>query len=241
MADPAPWSVDALKQSVLVGIPQSFKGQAFPEFLYTNALAEAQAWLHSRLHIDIPVQDFTERLDFRQGDLQRWFLTPLNHKPVVSVTRLTFTFNDIEIIEVPPAWVMVPNPSSGFVQVVPTVATLVVFAGTELALRYFNSRYAQVPGWYKVEYRAGMDPATMPADLISLGYKRAALMVLQQAANLVTGTPGSTNRSISMDGLSTNVAAPSPFQMQIKMFQQMIDDDAKRLYGRLVGPQFRVV
>lgn len=245
MSDYAPWSVEALKNTVLVGIPQSFKGTPFPPFLYTMALDEAKAWLRTRFHIEIPVAEYTDRLDFRQGDLGRWFLMPMGHRPFVRVKKLAFQFGPSEVINVPTDWIIVTNKPSGVLQIVPTAAAAVPFQGTELALRYFNSLYATVPGWYALTYDAGVEADQLPDDLLMIGYKRAAMLVLQHAGTLVAGA-GVASKSIGMDGLSSNInttktGSGGAFQSHINLFQQMIQEDADRIYRNLHGFQVRTV
>lgn len=228
----------ALIREYLFGLNLTANGCPFPDELFENAIRASTAVAERDLGIAIlPIEFFggengdkaaierlpnqldaqgrygAERHDFNSTD--SWSIFRVNFRPLrakPSQVRLFFRGSPYPVFTFNADWISVKDANSGRVSLLaPSNSPLNVItesAYTQLALAArFGIR--RVPDYMLVDYKAGFDKGCVPYDIRHLIAMMAAIIVLEQAGDLILATAGIANYSLSLGGLSQSVGTTS--------------------------------
>lgn len=151
--------------------------------------------------------------DFFQGD--RFGLTKLRNKPIVSISSLAFAYPSAisPAFTFPIEWLRI-DKKYGQVQIVPTTSAYMATMNTFVLQSLSSGR--QIPLALEFTYIAGLtDAVNNWPDLIDLIKKKAVLSIIEDTFIPASG-------SISADGLSQSMS------VQMDQYHDMID---RKLYG----------
>jgi hypothetical protein len=202
-------SVQDLKQNYLFGLRlQDRKGNPIPDSVYETGIRTGLAWVQRKLGFLITPTVFTdERHDYRSNTSKEYLFTQVDNLPLQSVQafRLVFPGSTSEPHSIDLKWITTSQWDGG-IEVVPS-AFGGSFGGLGFPGLFFGggSNWRDyVPGVIRIDYTAGFLPGTMPADILDLVAKAAAMHPLAIAGDLAQPF-GVSSSSISIDGLGQSI------------------------------------
>lgn len=218
-------TADTLKRRMLFGIPlkSSFTGETISDETLQDFINQAISQIEMELDIYVMPTSFQEKHDYnRELFSQSFAYLKLYHPNVLSVDAVQISFNN-DTIE--PAAITFPlehvhvMPQEGALQLVPAYGTslsgflLSAFSGVQY--HAFNSALVQNwPGGVRISYTAGFADGKVPAAVVSVIEKTAALKFLSMLGPVLFPA---TSTSISIDGVSQGSSNPGPAFLKQRM------------------------
>lgn len=208
----------SIKTTALFGIPlkSSLTGETLSDAAIDSYISKAISELEHTLNIFITPVTFNERHDYdREIWTQQHAWQKLNNSPILDVSSVKLSFGNGSplppFVDFPLEFVYV-NSQEGAIRLVPVLGTpasgfvLSSFAGAQFQA-LMAAGMAQFPGAVDVTYRAGFEQNKVPALIVGLVEKMAALMVLSSIGHLLFPY---NSVSIGIDGVSQGVGTPGP-------------------------------
>ena len=242
-----------LKELYLYGIhPLSRDGSDIPTYVWEQKIRAAQLQIERLLSIKLIKQLITETLTYYRDDYLNNLPILSTSLPVNKTVRLLGLLNNTEQVKYPPEWLntyqgpdeiayrrisLVPSGSA----VGTSSNVLLIGVMAQLGIRSLNL----VPNYWTTQYLSGFTPGNLPADIIDVIGKLAAISMLAIYGDLVL-PPGLSGTSLSIDGLSQslNTAIGSQggaFSGRIKTYLQDIVTTLKSLERSFKGINFAVL
>lgn len=207
------FSIEDLKQIYLFGVKLTDQdGTPYPDRLFEFYIEAAIDWVETSLNIAVnPVDIVAETHDHYSQDYSRWGYFQTRKYPVQRIDRFAFQYpSQPSEVVLPSSFIqLLEEGSHGAFNIVPgqgSIADILFIPGQLLPL--WSGRTGRIPNVWKVSYRAGFEPGTVPPLLLDLIGLKAAIGVLNIAGDLIAGA-GIANLSISVPGLSQNVGTTS--------------------------------
>lgn len=200
---------DYLREVYMFGIDLTDpEGNPFPDVMYKKAIDAAKQWLHVELHMYFEETLIENEVhDYRKTDWMDWMYIRTYWYPIIDVEKITATFPaGNEIIDFPKDW-MVIHKRPGQVQMVPTLGSMSSFLigqGGQLLSMYAHL-HSFIPGMFKITYKTGFENDDIPEDCADLICKKACTHVLHNAGDMIAGSAGVANFSVSVDGMSQSL------------------------------------
>jgi hypothetical protein len=246
-------SPEELRDLYLYGINLKSKdGSDLPVSVWETKIKAAQQEIEKFLAIKLVRQLIVEKLTYFNDDyLNNLPIIPTSY-PVFKTIVLLGYLNGVEQIKYPVEWCNIyQGPDQGQtrrINLVPSgsatsAATNVILLGVmaQLGIRSLNL----VPNYWTAGYLTGYTPDALPADLLDLVGKMAAIQILSIYGDLVL-PPGLSGSSLSIDGLSQSINTPisgqnAAFGGRIKQYTQDILTTLQRLEKSYKGINFAVL
>ena len=211
-------SVADLREKYLFGLQLTDRcGKALPDAIFETGIRAAVAWVERKLGLSLVPQVITaERHDYQSHLRRKYTLTYLDVLPIQSVQAMRLAWPGQGGVQAIPAdWLRI-KAFEGCVEVVPSSAGTTL-AGTPLGLGVvgglpwggYGAGY--VPDMITVDYTAGWPDNKLPADIVDLVAKAAALQPLAVAGDLI-GPLGVSSQSVSIDGFGQSIGRTSNAQ-----------------------------
>lgn len=229
-------SVDEFKSYYLWGIELQKYGKEMPDEVYQRSILRAQEAIEELLQIKLVKQIYSEDKTFFSDDWKSWGYIPTQY-PVVCPIDLVGFLGTVRQVQYPKEWLsakrtsdnqylhrqlyIVPNSRSTFNQ-------LVVYQGILPNVNYFAN--STIPYYWKLSYVTGWDRDKIPATILAVIGKIAALDILAVASDAMLYSPGIASTSISLDGLSQSLSSVASGQNGL--FGARIKQYLDELFGR---------
>lgn len=221
---PLPSPADLRRRS-LFGIPlvSSLTGEAVSDETLQDFINQAISQLEMDLDIYITPTRFSEKHDYsREMFAMSFAYLKLNHPNIINVESVQISFNNDTVmnaaITFPLEHVHV-MPQEGTIQLVPAFGTslsgflLSAFSGVQY--HAFNSALLQNwPGAVRVTYTAGFADGKVPAAIVSVIDKMAAIRLLSMMGPILYPI---ASTSIGIDGVSQSVSTLGPGYLKQRM------------------------
>jgi hypothetical protein len=239
-------TAETLKNTSLFGIPlrSALTNQEMSDATLEDYITKSISQLEHELNIFITPVQFEERHDYIRKLFQNSYaFLKLNNSPVLDVQQVRLSFSNQQdpqpaFIEFPLEHVYV-DPQEGGIRLVPAYGTSVsgfllsAFAGAQMHA-LIAAGLDIFPGAVRVRYRAGFDKDKVPAVIVGIIEKQAALFALTTIAPLIFPY---NSVSIGIDGVSQGVGTMGPnfLQARIQELRQQIQEEkeaAKTYYLR---------
>lgn len=228
-------AAEELIEQQLGGLP--VQAAVSPAQLAQDSLASQRLVEHA-LGLLLAPQQVTEDSDLLLDEWQALGFVRTSY-PVVEPLELHGGLTDEQkLLAYPRAWLQCrrAHDASGLarqVQIVPQNGAAVVSQGYALSYTTLTMPLALGPGrllrnYWRVRYVTGF--TELPAEIVSLVGRLAAVLVMYRLANVVLA-PGLQSQSLSIDGLSQSLSASNPYAATIKGYL----DDAKVQLEQLRG------
>lgn len=157
-----PWTPEWLREVYLFGgsLVDDYAND-YPESMFTQAMAAAEARISSALDVPVPATLYTdERHDFMAENWSQWFsIVQTYHEPVLAspAPSVRLLFGATPILDVPADWVL--QVVNGQIQIVPSAGSVAAYPLQALGFLQSTFTFAgrDVPGLYAVTYKAGWD------------------------------------------------------------------------------------
>ena len=213
----------SLKDGELFGIPltSALTGQTVSDNTLEINIQKAISWLEHELRIFITPVEFQESHDYdRIQWTQQFAYFKVNHTPVLDVSALGLRFGNTGTNNIPGnplntnQYVNIPNefiyvtPMDGSIRLVPTSNTQVgnfilsIISGSTFAATVAG-RLTYFPGAVQIKYRAGFEQDQVPALIVDLIEKKAAVILLSSLSPVLFPY---NSVSTSIDGVSQGVS-----------------------------------
>jgi hypothetical protein len=189
-------------------------GNEYAAAFYTHAINSAISWIQAQLDLPVVETDVVERHDYDLRNYQQWQWLGLGKLPVQVSPKPTvrYKYNDFRVVEIPEDWIYLAEPTSGQLQIVPTMGSSLplvsVIGGMPVWAGISPLGTARLPGWFEVEYRAGWADDEIPYDIQHLLGMFAARFALNTAGDLIAGA-GVASFSIGVDGIHNSLSTTS--------------------------------
>lgn len=211
-------SVERLKSDYLFGLQLTDRcGKPLPDGIFETGIRAGVAWVERKLGMSlVPAVITGERHDYQSQYRRKYTLTYLDLLPIQSVQSMRVSWpGQGQTQAIPSDWLRV-KPFEGCIEVVPASSAL-SFSGIPLGLgplggmpvSGFGADY--VPDMISVDYTAGWPNNKLPADIVDLVAKAAALQPLAIAGDLI-GPLGVSSQSVSIDGFGQSIGRTSNAQ-----------------------------
>lgn len=209
-------------------------------------IQSAQKELSDQLSIKLTKQAYIETKDFKFDDWVQWGHVNTLY-PVIKPLSMKGFLNTTLQINYPQQWLSTKSQSTDKdvywrkINLVPISGSATSMSGTTSYvgvspyLSYFGSK--QIPNYWTVTYTTGFD--FIPQDILMAIGKMAAIDLLLQLNDLVTGLPGINTKSLSIDGLSQSTSSQG-YLARIKVYRSELDRQLPLLKGRYTGIIFGV-
>lgn len=202
-----------VKDRYLVGVNLTTPdGTAFPDEMFEIAIENAIEVVEDDIDIVFDAESVVgEKQDTfsNVNNFPNFAPIRLRKRPIREITALEAKWGQNGVLEVPLSWCNLDNDTGGMsltgqLTVIPTQQQL---QATSYGLTFWPWAN-NAPLWWRISYEAGWaDPADVPKAFLNVIGLQAAIFVLAQAGDLVTGLPGVSNKSTSIDGMSTSLSA----------------------------------
>ena len=231
-----------LKEEGLFGLPlrSALTGQTVSDATLEKYITKAVSSLEHQLNIYITPIHFDERHDLVRdiwANSSAWL--KLNQGPVLDVQEVHLSFTNQNSLPPSikyPLELVYVNSQDGAIRLVPalgftgSLTAALIAAGSQVAWFYMIGS-SVFPGAIRVKYRSGFEKDKVPAVLVSLIDKMAALQVLSAIGPLLF-PQGSV--SIGIDGLSQSTGNPGPSFLSQRVAelkeQIMMETEAVKTY-----------
>lgn len=202
--------IQDLKDRFLFGIDLTDKnGNPIPDAVFVNSIRSAVSRIGGLLDLTLlPTTVLNERKDYVQTDVNQFFWMNLSKRPVQEVTGLRLRVPGGSPLIFPLEWVEL-QAAEAVVQVVPQ-STINFEPSVQYSTPLFtgllwSASRRRIPNALEVDYVAGYPPGQVPADILDVIGKSAAIGPLRTAGNILLGA-GVAGESIGIDGLSQSVS-----------------------------------
>ena len=204
---------EQIRQRYLFGLDLTDdQGNPLPDSEYQHYILAAIAWLEHTLDIPIlPTAFLRERHDYYRGDYPEFNIIQLDNYPVVGEIeefRVEYPSGQT-VVNFPLEWIRLDR-NHGIVRIVPTAGTLseIIIGQGGSFLPAVYSGLDHLPDLFAISYTAGFEDGRVPANLLDIIGKKAAMGPLNIFGDLVVGA-GIANISTSIDGLSQSIGSTS--------------------------------
>jgi hypothetical protein len=178
-------------------------GTPMPDAAYQFYIIAAVRRIERELDLPILPQIFVENLDYYPADWKEWCTLNLSNYPLIDVEQVRVQYPSGQTIIVwPQEWLRI-DKESGTVRVVPTSGSMSEILVAQGGM-YMIAPQRNIPELFQVVYTAGFEEGCIPADILDVIGKAAALGPFNIFGDLITGA-GIGNLSLSMDGISQSV------------------------------------
>jgi hypothetical protein len=226
----------------LFGIRLSYKGQPYPDAMFTHLIEAAEGFAGRVLGIPIGGAEYATVTNERHDDdITGDQLYILRKGPIREVTNLELKYGTKLFSDIPASWATVLDEKAGHVQLIPIEGSIAFQQLT--AVRNFAPR--RLHGTWSFTYTAGYKADDAPAELKQLVALIAANVVLITAGDLILGA-GIASSATSLDGISrsintTSSATNSGYGARIIENRKVIKDLTDTLRGTETGPIYMVI
>lgn len=228
-------SIREFKEKYLWGIDLSKYGEPLPDSVYENALKVAQQRIEEYLQLKLNKQVYVETKHFWNEDWLNWGYIPTQF-PVTCALEVAGFLGTVRQTLYPREWLSVKSTSDGqymhrLMYLVPNVNStynqVIVYQGMLPNINYMANR--QIPNYWHVVYGTGFDPGKIPATILQVIGKLAAIDTLSVASDGLMFAPGIASTSISLDGLSQSLSSVASgvngvFGARVKQYMTDLDD-----------------
>jgi len=177
-------------------------------------IRSAQGQLEDYLYVKFKKQVIEESLTFYSEDFLRWGFIKTTYQ-VVCPLLLEGWFNTTKQVTYPKGWLSVKTSNTQDdvhrqINLVPagsstTHSEALTISGVVPQLGYAG--WKDIPNYWKVRYVTGF--TKMPAELVDIVGKLAAIQLFNIAGDLILGSAGIASQSLSIDGLSQSISTTS--------------------------------
>jgi len=216
-------------------------GKELSQETYRFFIQAAQQEVEKHLGIRLSKQIITESLDF-YGDEFRSFGFIQTTYPVVKPLKLVGYLGQVKQLEYPGEWLSCRSTSDGEtyyrrIFIIPTQNTTISQSGVSMLYsgvlpNIGMLNWNHLPNYWTATYCTGFEK--IPRDIVDVVGKLASVGIFNIAGDLVLGTAGIANYSLSIDGLSqsigtTSSAENSAYSARILMYNKEIKETLKKL------------
>jgi hypothetical protein len=196
-----------IRDNYLFGIDLSKNGQVINDEMIQFYIDAATESIERELNLLLSPTVYTENKDFYADDWKTWGYMKATY-PVVSPISLDGYLGTIKQVTYPLNWLSVRKVSDGklysrLMYLVPNTGSsyseIIIFSGILPYLTSYGSS-PQIPNYWTMKYLTGF--CKVPADIKNAIGKLATINILMVAGDFLLRTPGQSNKSISIDGLS---------------------------------------
>ncbi len=239
-------SVNDFKNRYLYGVELQRYGKEMPDYVYEQSIISAQEKIEEYLQIKLLQQVYTEGKNFYGDDWRQWSYIPTQY-PVKCPLGATGFIGTVKQVDYPKEWMSAKRTSDGQylqrqIHLVPNASSThnqLVYVGMMPNTGTFNNRV--IPNYWQISYVTGWDRDKIPATILSIIGKLAAMDILATASDMLLPYPGVGSTSISLDGLSQTISSfangtTGVFGARIKQYGDELygktgrDGELKRLY-----------
>ena len=224
---------------------QSKDGTNLSDDMIRYQISAAQQEVEKFLEVRLQVKFIEQTLDYYRDDYWNKFPILRTKLPVKKPLSLSGFLNGIEQIRYPGDWLNIKKDSEGNyykkIHIIPTGALSgssgsVLLSG--ITAYYGMTAYNDLPNYFTVQYLTGFDTDKIPADLIDLVGKFAAIKLFEQLGDVILGSGSLSSISMSIDGLSQSVSNQGGYGNRVKAYLADIDLYCKRLAKYYKGISF---
>lgn len=220
---------------------QDKSGKELDTETYRFFIQSAQQEVEKHLGIKLSKQIITESLDFYGDEFRRFGYIQTTY-PVVKPLQLTGYLGQVKQLEYPSQWLSSRKTSDGEtyyrrVFIIPTQNASVQQSGVSMLYsgvlpNIGMLNWKSLPNYWTATYCTGFEK--IPRDIIDVVGKLASIGIFNIAGDLILGTAGIANYSLSIDGLSqsigtTSSAENSGYSARIIMYNKEIKETLKKL------------
>lgn len=203
-------------------------------------IKSAQQEVEKHFEIRMQTKFFEQTIDYFKSDYWNTYPILKTKLQVKKPLSLIGFLNGIEQIKYPPEWLNVKKDTEGNypkkIHILPTGSTVgnsssVILSG--ITAYYGMASMGDIPNYFNTQYVTGYDIDNLPADVVDLIGKYAAIKLFHVAGDLILGA-GIASISLGMDGLtqsvnSTNSASSAGYGARIKGYLADIEAYEKKL------------
>ena len=202
-----------LKEQYLTGfVFAGSDGQELPPEFFEEKLANAITKFEDITNIDVLQREVSdEPHDYYTTDYLNYAYLQLFRVPCQHVHQVTAVYPTGQTIQVfPHEWVRLTVEHSQ-IHLVPTSGSLaqIMLGGGNGYLPFIFAGLSYLPGLWRVYYRSGFAPDSIPRSIAQAICKMAAIEILTVMSDLV-GPLGVASASLSLDGMSQSTARQLP-------------------------------
>lgn len=240
-------TVDYIKRIYLFGINLAdIYGNAMSDELLQHYIDSAIAQTEKKFQILLKTTEIeNEAHDHYSNDYSNWGYMQLHYKPVQKVNKMSMSFAESRLMDIPVDWIRV-DKMSGQIQLFPSAGTsgsLMILGDGGSFMPFISRSYAYAPQLWRLSYTCGFDE--IPADLIEYVCKKACIGILEIWGDLIIGA-GIANQTISIDGLSQSIGTTQSPEFagagaRIKSYRDDIKDLDQTLASAYLGLNVVVV
>ena len=220
---------------------QDKSGKELDSETYRFFIQSAQEEVEKYLGIKIKKQIITESLDFYNDEFRSFGFIQTTY-PVVKPLKLTGFLGQVQQLEYPSQWLSSRKTSDNEtyyrrIFIVPTQQATIsqtgvsmMYSGVLPSIGMLN--WNNIPNYWSATYCTGFDK--IPRDIVDVIGKLASVGIFNIAGDLILGTAGIANYSLSIDGLSQSIgttasAENSGYSARILMYNKEIKDTLGKL------------
>lgn len=220
---------------------QDKSGKELDAETYRFFIQAAQQEVEKHLGIKLKKQIVTESLDFYGDEFRAFGFIPTSY-PVSKPIKLAGFLGQVKQLEYPSEWLSSRKTSDGEtfyrrVFIIPTQNTTISQTGVSMLYsgvlpNIGMMNWNNLPNYWSVTYCTGFDK--VPRDIIDVIGKLASVGIFNIAGDLILGTAGIANYSLSIDGLSQSVgttasAENAGYSARILMYNKEIKETLRKL------------
>lgn len=218
-------------------------GTAMSDAFLEDLLKSAFKWVGDELGIEVlPVTVTGERHDIDRSSPATFYQHMLDKRPVRSLTKLALKWgNRPDTATIPNSWLHLRNANYGEIEIIvdDTAMDFSLATGWPFLMGPGSLAYNRMPSWFEWSYEAGIPDGEIPELMLNVAGMVAASIPLAMAGDVLLGPPGVKSKSISMDGLSQSMSAPSGFRDRIELYRADIARDMAALRAEYTGIPMR--
>lgn len=227
-------SAKELQDLFFYGVPlREPGGSAINISTLEHYILAAQSELEHYLNIKLNRQVITENKDWYAADWQNWGYIRTTY-PVVEAKALNGLIGTVRQVNFPKEWLSTRKTSDGelyhrHIYLVPnqdaTASTnSIVYSGVTPHLGFMGN--STIPNYWEIEYVTGF--CKVPKDLLNAVGTIAALNLFYIMGDILL-SPGVSNQSISIDGLSQSISTQGAFKTRIDGYVNALKELMPRL------------
>jgi hypothetical protein len=234
-------SPSELTSYYLQGVNLNYKGKSVPSESLNFFIKTGQSYLERVLGIKLIRQLINESQDLYYDDWLNWSYISTSF-PVACPKGLSGFIGEIKVAEYPKEWMSAfrtndPNaiyPRS--IRLIPNKNGISIYSNYLYtnSLNMFNFSIhngRQMPNYWELSYVTGWEPDKIPAELIKIIGKLAAIETLTSVGEIQFSLIGVSSQSISIDGLSQSLSTAAgnthPFSARLKSLSDQVTNEIK--------------
>lgn len=243
-----------VKSIYLYGIKiNSTDGSKFSDEAFRYYIKEAQKTIENYLALKVEKQMVEETTSYYKDSYFNNFPIMKTLYMVNKPLSMVGLLNTVEQVVYPEEWLSSSKKPDGIgnrrISVVPTGSVVptsgeIILTGimTQLGIQ----RIDNIPDYWSMQYVTGFDLKDLPMDVIGIIGKMSTFGPLGIAGDLILGTAGIANQSLSIDGLSqsigtTSSATSSGYAARILLYQKEIKGTLDMVKNRYKGLIFEAL